>query len=226
MKIVAEMPASRAAHATAWPWLPALAATTPAAPLRLAERRDRVVRAADLERARPLEVLRLEEHLAARRAARTSRSGRAASRARRLQAARARPRCQRSSAASWSTRSTRRNTSSMISRTALSGSSSRRSTALEHALQLRVARRPPPGDGASRGSTRPRTPRRARLLAAALLEPAVARERGAVLLERRPQLGDVLAAQRLGEQDRAAGARAPRARRSSAPRSASSSRPA
>ena len=31
MKIVAEIPASRAAHATAWPWLPALAATTPAA---------------------------------------------------------------------------------------------------------------------------------------------------------------------------------------------------
>ena len=31
MKTVAAMPASRAAHATAWPWLPALAATTPAA---------------------------------------------------------------------------------------------------------------------------------------------------------------------------------------------------
>ena len=31
MKIVACMPSSRAAHATAWPWLPALAATTPAA---------------------------------------------------------------------------------------------------------------------------------------------------------------------------------------------------
>ena len=30
MKIVAGAPASRAAHATAWPWLPALAATTPA----------------------------------------------------------------------------------------------------------------------------------------------------------------------------------------------------
>ena len=30
MKIVASIPASRAAHATAWPWLPALAATTPA----------------------------------------------------------------------------------------------------------------------------------------------------------------------------------------------------
>src|SRR5437588_11135841 len=31
MKIVAGIPASRAAQATAWPWLPALAATTPAA---------------------------------------------------------------------------------------------------------------------------------------------------------------------------------------------------
>ena len=31
MKIVAGMPSSRAAQATAWPWLPALAATTPAA---------------------------------------------------------------------------------------------------------------------------------------------------------------------------------------------------
>src|SRR5690242_10049676 len=30
MKIVARTPASRAAQATAWPWLPALAATTPA----------------------------------------------------------------------------------------------------------------------------------------------------------------------------------------------------
>src|SRR5918992_292645 len=30
MKIVARVPASRAAQATAWPWFPALAATTPA----------------------------------------------------------------------------------------------------------------------------------------------------------------------------------------------------
>jgi hypothetical protein len=30
MNTVAFTPASRAAHATAWPWLPALAATTPA----------------------------------------------------------------------------------------------------------------------------------------------------------------------------------------------------
>ena len=32
-KIVAAIPAWRAAHATAWPWLPALAVTTPASPL-------------------------------------------------------------------------------------------------------------------------------------------------------------------------------------------------
>ena len=31
MKIVARIPSSRAAHATAWPWFPALAAMTPAA---------------------------------------------------------------------------------------------------------------------------------------------------------------------------------------------------
>ncbi len=31
MKMVALIPSSRAAQATAWPWLPALAATTPAA---------------------------------------------------------------------------------------------------------------------------------------------------------------------------------------------------
>ncbi len=31
MKMRASTPASRAAHATAWPWLPALAVTTPAA---------------------------------------------------------------------------------------------------------------------------------------------------------------------------------------------------
>ena len=31
MKMRAVAPTSRAAHATAWPWLPALAATTPAA---------------------------------------------------------------------------------------------------------------------------------------------------------------------------------------------------
>ena len=44
--------------------MPALAATTPARALRLAERRDGVVGPADLERARPLEVLGLQEDLA------------------------------------------------------------------------------------------------------------------------------------------------------------------
>ena len=59
MKTVAAIPASRAAQATAWPWLPALAATTPArALLRLSV--DLVDGAADLERAGALEVLGLQ----------------------------------------------------------------------------------------------------------------------------------------------------------------------
>ena len=66
MKMRARAPTSRAAHATAWPWLPALAATTPARAARVVEARELVVRAAHLERARALEVLRLEPHLPAR----------------------------------------------------------------------------------------------------------------------------------------------------------------
>ena len=64
MKIVAAIPASRAAQATAWPWLPALAATTPAA--RSAGVSDAIVfdGAADLERAGALEVLGLQLHAA------------------------------------------------------------------------------------------------------------------------------------------------------------------
>ena len=66
MKIVACMPSSRAAQATAWPWFPALAATTPGRALGVEQRRERVHRAADLERAGALEVLGLEQDLAAR----------------------------------------------------------------------------------------------------------------------------------------------------------------
>ena len=58
------MPSSRAAHATAWPWLPALAAITPAARSAGVERREHVDGAADLERAGALEVLRLEHDVA------------------------------------------------------------------------------------------------------------------------------------------------------------------
>ena len=67
-RCVARMPASRAAHATACPWLPALAATTPAARSSCDEQRDAVDGAADLEGAGALEVLGLEQHLAARAA--------------------------------------------------------------------------------------------------------------------------------------------------------------
>ena len=62
MKIVAAIPASRAAHATAWPWFPALAATTPALRSVVGERLDLVDGAADLEEPGPLEVLRLQVH--------------------------------------------------------------------------------------------------------------------------------------------------------------------
>ena len=60
MKMRASAPASRAAQATAWPWLPALAVTTPAACSSGAQLGDLVDRAADLEGAGALEVLRLQ----------------------------------------------------------------------------------------------------------------------------------------------------------------------
>ena len=116
--------------------------------------------AADLERAGALEVLGLEVHLApGEPRERLRRIDRRLARDRR-RAARARPRCQRSSAPSSS------NTFSMISRTAVSGSSSRSSTRVEHAPQLGIA-----GHRGSRcafaRSTRPRTPRRRGSCAAA-----------------------------------------------------------
>ena len=61
MKIVACTPSSRAAHATAWPWLPALAAITPAARSAGESDASDVDGAADLERAGALEVLGLEQ---------------------------------------------------------------------------------------------------------------------------------------------------------------------
>ena len=78
--MVAAMPACRAAQATAWPWFPALAVTTPAALFSL-ELRDGVVRAADLEGTGALEILRLQQHRPARQA-RASRRSRRASHAR------------------------------------------------------------------------------------------------------------------------------------------------
>ena len=65
MNTVAVIPSSRAAHATAWPWLPALAAITPAARSAVVERRELVDGAADLERARALQVLGLQPDPAA-----------------------------------------------------------------------------------------------------------------------------------------------------------------
>ena len=65
MKTVAVIPSSRAARATACPWLPALAATTPAARWLVVEQRELVRRAADLERPRALQVLGLEPDLTA-----------------------------------------------------------------------------------------------------------------------------------------------------------------
>ena len=93
------------------------------------------------------------------------------------------------------------NTSSRISRTALSGSSSRSST------RARTSR------SAGSSATAARRCALARLDATANTSPARFRRRRSsrrpsrssvrpVLLERRPQLGDVLAAQSLGEEDR------------------------
>ena len=65
MKTVDLMPSSWAASATPWAWLPALAATTPRAFSSSREPGHPRVGAADLERAGALEVLALEEHLAA-----------------------------------------------------------------------------------------------------------------------------------------------------------------
>ena len=67
MKTVAAMPSSRAASATPWAWLPALAATTPRARSSADEPGDPHVRAADLERPGALEVLALQPGGAAER---------------------------------------------------------------------------------------------------------------------------------------------------------------
>ena len=179
-------------------------------PLLRSEGRDRVVRAADLERPGALEVLGLEQDLAGRRAARTSPRGRAASRARPRRGARGRPRCRRSRVPSRRGQAPRDrpvsgpsslNTFSMISRTAVSGSSSRRWTDSRSLRSSAIV-----GDGlleAPLGTARrDREHLRGEVPPPALLEPTVALERSPVLLELRPQLGDVLAPERLREDDR------------------------
>ena len=131
------------------------------ATLRLAERRDRVVRAADLERARPLEVLRLEEHRA---------PARPRERLRRVERRLARDpgealacgldvsdRRRRAHGVGPVGSDPSSNTSSKIWRTALSGSSCAPRPARGRAAG-RDHRRRRSADGRSRGSRRPRTP--------------------------------------------------------------------
>ena len=60
MTTTARMPSRRAARATAWAWLPLECVDDAARPARRAKLRERVVGAADLERAGGLEALRLE----------------------------------------------------------------------------------------------------------------------------------------------------------------------
>ena len=65
MNTVALIPSSCAASATPWAWLPALAATTPRAALGLGQPGHPHVRTTQLERPGPLQVLALQEHVAA-----------------------------------------------------------------------------------------------------------------------------------------------------------------
>ena len=200
MKIVAGMPASRAAHATAWPWLPALAATTPAARSASRQRRDRVDGAADLERRRCAGGSRPSARRRGPSAARTSRSSRRASRARRRRA--------RSRAASMSARSARAivrlDPEHLLEdlvdggqRVELARAAPRRAGA-----ELGIV-----GDRAARGapSPAPTRPRRPRARGCAAAAPRAARRPRGTRGARSsfvPELVDVLAAVRLREHDR------------------------
>ena len=123
MKIVASTPASRAAHATAWPWLPALAATTPALRSSSVSVSSLFVGAADLERAGALERLRLQVHRAADHAA----EGLGRVERRHAHALAGDPRARRLDVSECRVLSPSPSlkTFSMISRTAVSGSNSR-----------------------------------------------------------------------------------------------------
>ena len=187
------------------------------------QRRDPVVRAADLERAGALEVLRLQPHLAADEPRERLRpvDGRDArdaveARARRLDVSERRcclssRQCGTPSPGSLGLRSAGR---------------ARAAAPRRAAAAARDRPRPRARDAASPAPTRPRTPRRrgsARRRSSSCPDCLEVR---AVLLDLLPELGDVLAARRLGEDDRRPPvAVAGRARGSSAPRSASSSRP-
>ena len=74
MNTVAVIPSIAAASATPCAWLPALAATTPRARCAASSRAIRGVRAADLERARALQVLALQPHRAGAQLAQCARA--------------------------------------------------------------------------------------------------------------------------------------------------------
>ena len=145
-------PASRAAQATACPWLPGARRHDAGLALLGVSLGDRVVRAADLERAGPLEVLGLEQD--GRPASRENVSEGVEGVSRATPASRARAASMSASVGLHRPS----NTFSMISRTAVSGSSSRRCTD--------SSRRRSSGSSATAassrdfaGSTPPRTPR-------------------------------------------------------------------
>ena len=125
-KIVASIPARPRRPRDGLPVVPGARGHDSLPSLRVAQLHDRVVGAADLERARQLEVLGLERHVRARSAGRSSRTRGRASPAPRPPAARARPSGRRGSACSCDALSEHDET---IRSTAVSGSSSRRSTA-------------------------------------------------------------------------------------------------
>ena len=181
------------------------------------EARELDVGAADLERARALQVLGLEQHRPAREPRERLRGvDRRDARDSVEPLARA-SRSQEVRVLSLSPSSIR-NTFSSISRTAVSGSSSRACTSASSrrssassataCSRWRLARL----DATAKTS-------RGEVCAAALLELPALLEEGAVLLDLLPQLGHVLAADRLGQHDRRLPLAARgRARGSSAPR--------
>ena len=207
MKIVAAIPSSRAAHATAWPWLPALAAITPAA--RSASPSDASLLTAPRILNEPVRCRfsALSQTVARRRAATAPPSRRRASRARGRRSGRARPRCQRASA-SWCPSFPMWNTFSRISCTAVSGSSSRRCTSSRSrrssgssVTAFSRCRSPAP--------TQPRTPPPPGSDGAAPRAARSASSHVRCVFDLLPQRLDALAAHRLGQHDRRLQSRSP-----------------
>src|SRR4051812_28532086 len=199
MKIRAGAPSSRAAHATAWPWLPALAATTPAAS-RSGSRLESLTYAPRI----------LNEPVRCRFSA-FKRTGRPAS---------------RDSVSDGKTGVTRATPSSRSRARSISGSPGAVAVAIvdsEHLLEYlpyrsqRVElarlhlREQPPQLGivrhrllevAARSARSDREDLARKVRPPPLLELPALLEKGAVLLDLLPQLRHVLAAHRLGEDDR------------------------